>query len=237
MNFTIDEVPEGFYVYAYLRIDGTPYYIGKGSGQRAWRAHHKIVNKKFNGIPLPQTTNRIVILESGLTEVGAFALERRYIKWFGRKDNDTGILRNRTDGGEGGSGIINSEETRKRKSEANKGQGLGRKLSEETKKKMRGRTYSPEVRAKMGAPKGTVPSEETRKKISEARKGKPNTKNMGRKMTPEQIAQRTASRKANGKPWFTPEQRMAIGEKTKQSLALKKAKKENEHFSTLFKFE
>lgn len=239
MLYSIDNTPPEFYVYAYLRTDGTPYYIGKGKGQRAWRSHHKIVNKRFSGIALPDT-NRIVIMEAGLTEIGSLALERRYIRWFGRKDNNTGILRNRTDGGEGGNGIVTSEETRRKKSEANKGQGLGRKLSEETRQKMRGRTYSSEVRAKMGAPKGTVPTVETRLKISLAKKGKPNIKNRGRKMSQDQIDNRTNARKTNGKPWFTEEHRLKISENTKRALAEKKAKKlaeQSEHFNTLFTVE
>jgi hypothetical protein len=100
-----------YYVYQYVRKDQTPYYIGKGKGNRAWSSirTHKPPNDK----------NRIIIIAENLTEDQAFILERELIAKYGRKDNGTGILRNKTDGGEGPSGVIVSNETRRKMSKNN----------------------------------------------------------------------------------------------------------------------
>jgi len=121
-----------FYIYAFLRsVDsqcgkkGSPYYIGKGSGKRAWSKNRRI--------QLPVDKKKIVFLRAQLTEQEAFDWECIYIAHYGRIDLGTGILRNQSNGGEGASGMIHSEEARLKISRANK----GKVVSMETKEKIR----------------------------------------------------------------------------------------------------
>jgi hypothetical protein len=147
-----------YYIYAYLREDGTPYYIGKGKGNRAFDSYHSV--------SLPEK-NRIVFLEKNLTNIGACALERRYIRWYGKKIDGTGILRNITDGGDGNTGP-RSETWKKDHSKRMSG----------TNNPMYGKKRKPIDRSYMK-------TDEYRQKVSLAKKGKSNDKLKGRKVSDE----------------------------------------------------
>jgi len=138
--------PSGYYVYAYLRNTdsdtakaGTPYYIGKGKGARAFSDHKQL--------PVPKDNSNIVILEQNLTELGAFAIERRMIKWYGKIIDGSGILRNRVDGGNGGGwpkGMPYPESAKQKLRVPNDKKALPGKLNG-----MWGKTHTDEVKANL----------------------------------------------------------------------------------------
>ena len=103
-----------YYTYAYLREDRTPYYIGKGKGNRAYVDH-----KGYVFVP-PE--DRVLILKHFDNEEDAFKHEIYLIGVFGRKDLGTGILWNRTNGGDGTSGAILTETTRSKMSQSRLGE-------------------------------------------------------------------------------------------------------------------
>ena len=95
-----------YYTYAYLREDGTPYYIGKGKNSRAYSSQRYI--------QVPRDKSKILFLKQNLTEEEAFKHEKYMIAILGRLDLGTGILRNLTEGGEGTSGRIMSKEQKRK---------------------------------------------------------------------------------------------------------------------------
>jgi hypothetical protein len=114
--------------------------------------------------------DRIIVLETNLTEIGAFAIERRLIRWFGRKDLRSGILLNRTDGGDGqtghkvwAQGRTVSAETRRKIGEASKGRFTGTKQTAE------------HIQKRIESKSWYSHSKEVRKQISESNR-KPNPK-------------------------------------------------------------
>jgi hypothetical protein len=181
--------PNRFYVYAYLRSQDSehgpklsPYYVGKGQGGRCY-------GKTGRPAGRPRDKGYIVFVQEGLTEEEAFALETYCINLYGRIDIGTGILHNRTDGGEGRSGYVASEETRRKMSRRGPSNALwgrtgeqsarwGKKHTQVTKEKLSeikqkeknpnwGKTHSPETRRKISEGQlGNRRGEDTKQKIS-----------------------------------------------------------------------
>jgi len=215
-----NDTQNNFYVYALKRPDKfldnepQPFYIGKGKNNRL-RDHFKL--KGYN--PYKDNIIRKLIrleleiicekITENLTEEEAFKKEIELIAFYGRRNNNTGILANMTNGGEGSSGAIRSEEYKRRASETQK----GKHHTEETKQKiskitkgrvgwLKGKHLSKEQKRKIGERSkgntymlGKHHSKEARQKMSDAHRGNTNAK--GYKHTEETKRKMSESRKGN----------------------------------------
>jgi hypothetical protein len=192
-----------YYTYAFLREDRTPYYIGKGKGNRAYRRRDK-------GIKPPKDKSKILILKQNLTEEESFRHEVYMIAVFGRKDLGTGILHNRTNGGDGVSGAVVSDETRRKMSEALKGKPRSKEIRRKISEAHKGKTHSEKSRRNMSeSQKGKTFSEETKRKLSEAKKGKTFSEEHKRKLSESQKgksrseeSKRKLSEANKGRKWW-----------------------------------
>jgi len=182
-----------YYVYVYLDFDDIPFYIGKGKRTR-FKVQQHLYRSNSNNLlkhkirKVGAANVKVRFLHRNLTEEEAFSREKYWIKHYGRRDLGTGTLCNLTDGGEGSSGTIISEDHKRAVSNANRGNqySTGCKRSVKTKRKlsvaakgkispMKGKKMPETVKRRISAiQKGRKHSEEVKQKISAAGKGRKN---------------------------------------------------------------
>lgn len=121
-----------YYVYIHYRNDNLePFYVGKGKDKRAYVKCGRSIH--WNRV-VDKYGYHVVIQYNNLSEDDAFYMEKLLIESLGFKN-----LVNATYGGEGSSGAIFSDETKRKIGEKSKGRKvmLGKKHSDESKEKMR----------------------------------------------------------------------------------------------------
>lgn len=164
-----------FYVYIHKKPDGTPFYVGKGTGNRAYQFSRRTQWHK-NIVEKHGKHNIVIEIINCINESQAFDLEKIYIK---QLKHDGVCLVNLTDGGEGHSGFRQSQETKAKRSEKLKqfyASDAGKKKNEELNKYRFGRRNTEETKRKMSnAAKGKPKSKEHAHSLSLSRVGKPKT--------------------------------------------------------------
>lgn len=145
------ELQDKFYTYVYFETPQKPIYVGKGRWHRAnnhinGKTHSKILAGKIRNLRAKGIEPVVKIIHTD-SEEEAFELETFLITEIGRVDLGTGPLLNLTDGGDGGSGMVHTAETRELMSRKHK----GRKKSEQTRSKISAyaKQRSPEHRMKL----------------------------------------------------------------------------------------
>ena len=225
-----------YYVYIYWRLDiNEPFYVGMGHNNR-WKDLKKYNrNKHFMRIANKYPIICVIVIDN-LTEEQAHGIEiwliNELVFEYGysidisnNRSNEKGChLVNCTWGGEGVSGLVFSEESKKKMSELRKGKTLseetkikiskshkGKKLSEETKikisKSQKGKKLSEETKKKLSESKsgenhpfyGKRHTEETKNKQSEIKKGKHHTEETKRKISKSNTGKHNGENNGNAK--------------------------------------
>jgi hypothetical protein len=151
-QFSFTNRPTGYYTYAYLREDGRPFYVGKGQGSRAWDRHGS-AKKPWS----PPSNDRILFLKWDLSEDQALAHEIYLIALYGNAFKAGGWLTlNFTDGGEGTSGYVYTDELRGVRAEQLRGNSYGANV-----------VWTEDLRAKLSA--ATVGKKKTKTEAVEKR--------------------------------------------------------------------
>jgi hypothetical protein len=105
------------YLYRHIRLDkNEPFYIGIGSDSNYNRAYE--IRKDRRNIFWSRIASKskieVEIMLDNLTWDEACDKEKQFIKLYGRKDLNTGILCNLTNGGDGTIGLIVSQKTKEK---------------------------------------------------------------------------------------------------------------------------
>ena len=117
----LDPTRPGDYQFENLYFEYEPFYVGKGIGNRI-NAHDEPKDTKTKKRAKIRKIKKLglevikIKLFEDLSESSAFELEKSTISLIGRKDKKVGPLLNLTDGGEGSSGVIQSKETKDKRS-------------------------------------------------------------------------------------------------------------------------
>lgn len=169
-----------FCLYIHTRPDtGEIFYVGIGTINRPTYSNQR--NRHWKNIVAKNNGNFFVdVLCKDQLRYSVYQMEKALIKFFGRKDNGTGILVNQTDGGDGtvgfspwNKGIPVSDAAKENLRIKNTGQKRNDEFRRKRREYQLGRPRSEETKAKLSiAFKGRFVSEETRLKQSIAGTGR-----------------------------------------------------------------
>lgn len=109
-----------YYVYIFYNSAAIPLYVGYGKNLR-WKDHFSMsTNIRLNRYLAKHTDCRVEFAAINQSLEDAKSLEKKLIKQYGRLDLNTGTLFNLTDGGDGTSGLLMTEEQKSKISQGAK---------------------------------------------------------------------------------------------------------------------